>query len=101
MPLQMRLPKRGFKNPNREAFTALNLDQLQAIAGGYKLVENPGAKVSIAVMGALVPEALEAVAHHGVLRPGARLIHKPFAPHDLALAAGELLGAAVSGVGVA
>ena len=40
--------------------------------------------------------SLEAVANHGVLRPGARLIHKPFAPHDLALAAGELLGATVS-----
>ena len=29
MPLQMRLPKIGFKNPNREAYIALNLDQLQ------------------------------------------------------------------------
>ena len=32
MPLQMRLPKRGFKNPNREAFVALNLDQLQSMS---------------------------------------------------------------------
>jgi len=32
MPLQMRLPKRGFKNPNRVAFVGLNLDRLQAIA---------------------------------------------------------------------
>jgi large subunit ribosomal protein L15 len=31
MPLQMRLPKKGFKNPNRDAFIALNLDQLQAM----------------------------------------------------------------------
>ncbi|HJW30607.1 MAG TPA: 50S ribosomal protein L15 [Saprospiraceae bacterium] len=31
MPLQMRLPKKGFKNPNREAYIALNLDQLQAM----------------------------------------------------------------------
>jgi CheY-like chemotaxis protein len=45
--------------------------------------------------------SLEAVANHGVLRPGARLIHKPFAPQDLARAASELLGATVSGGGVA
>jgi hypothetical protein len=28
----MRLPKKGFKNPNRELFIALNLDQLQAMS---------------------------------------------------------------------
>jgi large subunit ribosomal protein L15 len=39
MPLQMRLPKRGFKNPNREAFTAINLDQLQAITDKHKVSE--------------------------------------------------------------
>lgn len=39
MPLQMRLPKRGFKNPNREAFTALNLDQLQAMTDKHKVTE--------------------------------------------------------------
>lgn len=37
MPLQMRLPKRGFKNPNRVAFVALNLGRLQAIADKYNL----------------------------------------------------------------
>jgi large subunit ribosomal protein L15 len=37
MPLQMRLPKRGFKNPNREAFIALNLDQLQAMTDKHKV----------------------------------------------------------------
>lgn len=31
MPLQMRLPKRGFKNPNRTTYVALNLGRLQAI----------------------------------------------------------------------
>jgi len=31
MPIQMRLPKRGFKNPNRHAYTPLNLAKLQAI----------------------------------------------------------------------
>lgn len=35
MPLQMRLPKRGFKNPNRVAFNAINLDRLQAISEKY------------------------------------------------------------------
>lgn len=39
MPLQMRLPKRGFKNPNREAFIALNLDQLQAMSEKHKINE--------------------------------------------------------------
>ena len=37
MPLQMRLPKRGFKNPNREAFVALNLDQIQAMTEKYNV----------------------------------------------------------------
>ena len=39
MPLQMRLPKRGFKNPNRVAYTGINLDRLQAISEKYKLTE--------------------------------------------------------------
>lgn len=39
MPLQMRLPKRGFKNPNREPYTAINLDQLQAITDKYHVSE--------------------------------------------------------------
>lgn len=37
MPLQMRLPKRGFKNPNRVAFVPLNLARLQEISDKYKL----------------------------------------------------------------
>ncbi len=32
MPLQRRVPKFGFNSPNRVAYTALNLDQVQAIA---------------------------------------------------------------------
>ncbi|MDB5229000.1 MAG: ribosomal protein [Bacteroidota bacterium] len=32
MPLQRRLPKRGFKNPGREEFRTLNLSELQALA---------------------------------------------------------------------
>ena len=39
MPLQMRLPKKGFKNPNREIFIALNLDQLQAMTDKFKVNE--------------------------------------------------------------
>ena len=39
MPLQMRLPKRGFKNPNREACIAINLDQLQAITDKHHIHE--------------------------------------------------------------
>lgn len=37
MPLQMRLPKRGFKNPNRVAFVPVNLGRLQEIADKYKV----------------------------------------------------------------
>ena len=32
MPLQMRLPKRGFKNPNRVEYIPINLDRLSEIA---------------------------------------------------------------------
>ncbi len=39
MPLQMRLPKKGFKNPNRVSFIALNLDQLQAMSEKFKVKE--------------------------------------------------------------
>lgn len=37
MPLQMRLPKRGFKSPNRKIYVPINLERLQAIAEKYKL----------------------------------------------------------------
>ena len=37
MPLQMRLPKIGFKNPNRSAFTPINLARLQEISEKYNL----------------------------------------------------------------
>ena len=37
MPLQMRLPKRGFKSPNRVDYVALNVGQLQAISEKYSL----------------------------------------------------------------
>lgn len=39
MPLQMRLPKKGFKNPNRESYIALNLDQLQALTEKFSVNE--------------------------------------------------------------
>ena len=37
LPLQMRLPKRGFKNINRVEYVPINLSRLQAIADKYKL----------------------------------------------------------------
>ena len=37
MPLQMRLPKRGFKNPNRVEYVPLNLGRIQQIADKYSL----------------------------------------------------------------
>jgi large subunit ribosomal protein L15 len=39
MPLQMRLPKKGFKNPNREPLIALNLDQIQAMTDKFQVSE--------------------------------------------------------------
>lgn len=37
MPLQMRLPKRGFNNPNRKEFVPFNLARLQEIADKFNL----------------------------------------------------------------
>ena len=39
MPLQMRLPKRGFNSPNRVEYVALNLKKLQEISDKYGLTE--------------------------------------------------------------
>ena len=39
MPLQMRIPKRGFKSPNRIEVTPFNLSRLQEIADKYKVTE--------------------------------------------------------------
>ena len=37
MPLQMRLPKRGFKNPNRVDYVAINLGRLQEIHDKFNM----------------------------------------------------------------
>jgi len=37
MPIQMRLPKIGFKNPNRKSYRIINLDRLDAIAEKLQL----------------------------------------------------------------
>ncbi len=37
MPLQMRIPKRGFKNPNRVEYVALNLDRIEAVFGKHNI----------------------------------------------------------------
>ena len=39
MPLQMRIPKRGFKNPNRTTFVPMNLERLQAINDKYGVTD--------------------------------------------------------------
>jgi large subunit ribosomal protein L15 len=38
-PMQRRLPKKGFKNPNRIEYVSVNLDRVQAIVDKYKLTE--------------------------------------------------------------
>jgi len=37
MPLQMRLPKRGFKNPNRVEYVVVNLSRLQEMLDKYSM----------------------------------------------------------------
>lgn len=39
MPLQRRVPKFGFRNPNRVEFQPVNLETLQSMADEYKLTE--------------------------------------------------------------
>lgn len=39
MPLQMRLPKIGFRSPNRKVYATLNLDQLQSFSEKYNVSE--------------------------------------------------------------
>ncbi|GAB4245385.1 MAG: 50S ribosomal protein L15 [Saprospiraceae bacterium] len=51
-PLQRRLPKRGFKNPNRVEYVAMNLDRLQAIVDKYNLTDiNPEALIEKHIVG--------------------------------------------------
>ncbi len=37
MPLQMRLPKRGFNSPNRVEYKVINIDELQSFADKYNV----------------------------------------------------------------
>ncbi len=39
MPIQRRIPKRGFKNPGRVSYKVLNLGQIDALAEKYELTE--------------------------------------------------------------
>lgn len=39
MPIQRRLPKRGFKNPNRVSFVVLNVGQIDQLVEKYALTE--------------------------------------------------------------
>ena len=39
MPIQRRIPKRGFKNPHRVEYTVLNLGQVEQLAAKYNLTE--------------------------------------------------------------
>jgi len=57
MPMQRRLPKRGFKNPNRVEYVPINLARLQALVDKHKLsVINP-----------------EILAQHGVIKRSDRV----------------------------
>lgn len=51
-PLQRRLPKRGFKSPNRVEYVAMNLDRVQAIVEKYNITEiSPETLVSNGIIG--------------------------------------------------
>ncbi len=51
-PLQMRLPKRGFNNPFRVAYVAINIDRLQAISEKYSVTDiNPEFLISKNIIG--------------------------------------------------
>lgn len=39
MPIQRRIPKRGFKNPHRVEYTVLNLGQVEQLAEKYNITE--------------------------------------------------------------
>ncbi|MBM3416293.1 MAG: 50S ribosomal protein L15 [Bacteroidetes bacterium] len=39
MPIQRRIPKRGFKNPHRVAYKVFNLGQAEQLAGKYNISE--------------------------------------------------------------
>jgi large subunit ribosomal protein L15 len=39
MPIQRRIPKRGFKNPNRIEYKVINLGQVEQLAAKYNLTE--------------------------------------------------------------
>lgn len=39
MPIQRRVPKRGFKNPGRVAYKVFNLAQIELLAGKYNITE--------------------------------------------------------------
>lgn len=39
MPIQRRVPKRGFKNPHRVSYTVLNLGQVEQLAEKYNFTE--------------------------------------------------------------
>ena len=39
MPLQMRIPKRGFNSPNRQSYVAFNVSRLQEISVKYGINE--------------------------------------------------------------
>ncbi len=51
-PMQRRLPKRGFKNPNRVEYTALNLGRIQEIVEKYNLKDiTPAALYANGIIG--------------------------------------------------
>lgn len=54
MPLQRRLPKRGFNNPTRKEVAIVSLDQLEALAGGDVITSQSLAEAGVVKAGVAV-----------------------------------------------
>lgn len=54
MPLQRRLPKRGFNNPTRKECALVSLEQLEALAGGDVITTESLVKAGVVKKGAIV-----------------------------------------------
>jgi large subunit ribosomal protein L15 len=76
MPLQMRLPKRGFNSPNRVEYVALNLSKISNLVEKFNLTEiNPEVLIEL---GTIKKSALVKVLANGDLTKGLKITAHAF-----------------------
>lgn len=68
MPIQRRLPKRGFKNPDRVAYKVFNLSQIEQLAEKYDIKEVSAA--NLYASGLISRTALIKILGNGELKTG-------------------------------